>query len=436
MGTVFSYSVDDNQFVKHYDNPLYYDGYEYIEVPLWGSLIPGPEGKFYGHSEYSYGGDMFEVNSQGQFSWWSTGAYFQQAQKSLASNNLIYSANNDGMVPAAIDKYDPETRTLLLDSRMEFFGQYSAPDAPLLERPDGYMYGVASSGGVNEGGFLFRFRLDGSDFKIIYYFSDVNSGMKPHAGLTEYNGFLYGTTTSGGRYGDHGTIFRIHADGTAFAKLHDFDGVNGSLPHGELIVSKDILYGTTDGGGASGKGTVFRINPDGTGFSVLHSFDGADGSQPSRGVVAGRDGNLFGITTSGGANDMGVIYRVNSTTSAFAKLFDLSQSSGGRPSGGLVIREDTYLPSLSVAREAESAEAGLSVSIYPNPTTDKFGLLVTSPDASASKIAVMDQYGEVVAAYDVTVGQMMQIGEELNKGIYILKISDGKTTMMRRLVKK
>jgi ELWxxDGT repeat protein/uncharacterized repeat protein (TIGR03803 family) len=436
LGTVFSYSIDDNQFVKHYDNPLYYDGYENIEVPLWGSLIPGPDGKFYGHREYVYGGDMFEVNSQGDLSLWSAGAYFEQAQKSLASNNLIYAANNDGMVPAVIDKYDPESRTILLDSRMEFFGQNSGPDAPLLERPDGYMYGVASSGGVNEGGFLFRFRLDGSDFKIIYYFSEVTSGMKPHAGLTEYNGYLYGTTTSGGRYGDHGTIFRIHPDGSAFTKLHDFDGVNGSVPRAELMVLNDVMYGTTEQGGASGDGTVFSMKPDGTGYSVLHSFNGADGAQPCRGVVAGRDGNLFGITTYGGANGMGVIYRVNSVTSAFARLFDLSQSSGGRPTGGLVIREDTYLPSLSVAREAGSADASLSVSIYPNPTTDNFGLLVTSADASAYKIAVMDQYGEIVAAYDVTVGEMMHIGEELNKGIYILKVSDGKTTMMRRLVKK
>ena len=435
MGTVFSYSIDDNEFVKHYDNELYWDGYDYIEIPLYGTLVPGPEGKFYGHREYVYGGDMFEIDSQGNVSWWG-GSYFEQAQKSLASNNLIYSANNDGMVPAVIDKFDPESRNLLLDSRMEFFGQNSAPNAPLLERTDGYLYGVASQGGVNEGGFIFRFRLNGSDFKIIYYFADAVSGMKPNAGLIEYNGFLYGTTTGGGQSGNHGTVFRVRPDGTGFTKIHDFDGVHGSIPRAELIVLNDIMYGTTEQGGASGNGTVFKIKPDGTGYSVLHSFNGADGAQPSRGVVHDRNGNLFGITTNGGANNMGVIYKVHSTTSAFAKLIDLSQTTGGQASGSLVIREDTYVPSSSLAREAEHTAVAFSLSIYPNPTTDSFGLLVNAPDGSASKIAVMDQYGETVEAYDVTAGEMMQIGGALQKGVYILKVSDGKGTMMRRLVKK
>src|SRR5690606_9054303 len=47
-GTIFSYSIDDNSFVKHYDQPLFWYDNEYVyEERLRGSLIAGPDGSFY-----------------------------------------------------------------------------------------------------------------------------------------------------------------------------------------------------------------------------------------------------------------------------------------------------------------------------------------------------------------------------------------------------
>jgi uncharacterized repeat protein (TIGR03803 family) len=64
------------------------------------------------------------------------------------------------------------------------------------------------------------------------------------------------------------------------------------------------------GGGANDGGTVFKITPSGT-LTILYSFCSqispqgwcADGLGPQAGLVQATNGNLYGTTTGGGAND-------------------------------------------------------------------------------------------------------------------------------------
>jgi len=61
------------------------------------------------------------------------------------------------------------------------------------------------------------------------------------------------------------------------------------------------LYGTTWSGGAWNLGTVYKLEPSGK-ETVLHSFTGgADGGNPAAGVVLDSAGNLYGTTVFGGA---------------------------------------------------------------------------------------------------------------------------------------
>ena len=67
------------------------------------------------------------------------------------------------------------------------------------------------------------------------------------------------------------------------------------------------LYGLTDLGGADNLGTAFMITPDGT-ETVLHSFTGgADGANPHGALIQGSDGNFYGTTVNGGAFGQGVV---------------------------------------------------------------------------------------------------------------------------------
>ena len=45
--------------------------------------------------------------------------------------------------------------------------------------------------------------------------------------------------------------------------------------------------------------------------TTVFSFDGSSGANPSGGVVPATDGNLYGTTTTGGANGYGTIFKMS-----------------------------------------------------------------------------------------------------------------------------
>jgi uncharacterized repeat protein (TIGR03803 family) len=82
----------------------------------------------------------------------------------------------------------------------------------------------------------------------------------------------------------------------ALEVLAHFSGDAGSPRAGLLLASDGYLYGTTISGGDFGLGSVFRVQPGGSGFQVLHSFAGTDGASPSAGLIEFA-GALYGTTT-------------------------------------------------------------------------------------------------------------------------------------------
>jgi uncharacterized repeat protein (TIGR03803 family) len=117
------------------------------------------------------------------------------------------------------------------------------------------------------------------------------------------NGGIYGTTSFGGANGA-GTVFKI-APGGRLTTLHSFAGADGASVNAGLVLARDgNFYGTTGAGGAHLNGTVFKITPSGN-LSTLHSFVGfpTDGSQSFARLLQALDGNLYGTTAFGGANN-------------------------------------------------------------------------------------------------------------------------------------
>ncbi len=47
-------------------------------------------------------------------------------------------------------------------------------------------------------------------------------------------------------------------------------------------------------------------------FEVVHALGGPEGTSPRTPLVQGPDGNFYGTTASGGANDFGTIFRLSS----------------------------------------------------------------------------------------------------------------------------
>lgn len=115
---------------------------------------------------------------------------------------------------------------------------------------------------------------------------------------------------------------------------------DGAQPNGPLVQASDgNLYGTTRAGGGNRCndfdnfcGVVFRLTPDGR-ETVIHSFKESktDAFRPSSPLIEGRDGALYGLTSSGGAYGSGALYRVT-----LAGEFSLIYSFGSTPDDGIV----------------------------------------------------------------------------------------------------
>jgi uncharacterized repeat protein (TIGR03803 family) len=200
-----------------------------------------------------------------------------------------------------------------------------SPEATLVQASNGDLYGTTQTDGAYGQGVIFKMTLGGA-FTILHSFcetenseSDCLDGNGPYTALVQgTNGDLYGATHNGGANGA-GTIFQITEAGK-FSTLYTFCNVSGcpdgAHPYAALVQGADgNLYGATgtDGTGAfGGGGTFFTITPSGK-LTTLYSFCNltgcADGNYPMALMLA-TDGNFYGMTAAGGANDLGSIFRM------------------------------------------------------------------------------------------------------------------------------
>jgi uncharacterized repeat protein (TIGR03803 family) len=239
------------------------------------------------------------------------------------------------------------------------------PEAELVEGSDGYLYGVARTGGPNGNGTVFKLSKDGTSFTVLHAFGATTSaatvtpvtntdGIGPLAPLVQgADNYFYGTVSRGGVNGAGG-LFRIRFDGTGFELLRTFPAlvsstttpatnVDGATPLAGLTDGQDgRLYGVASAGGSNGVGTVYAYAPVGGVFTVLHNFDGSKGSQPSGELLLAQDGKLYGTTSTGGTNDngnatlYGTIYSIARDGTGFTSIYSFKGSDGASPTGRLL----------------------------------------------------------------------------------------------------
>lgn len=224
----------------------------------------------------------------------------------------------------------------------------SYPEAGLLLASDGAFYGTTRLGGSANSGTIFRFDLATRQLTTLFVFSGSN-GAEPRSELVEgMDGRLYGVTGTGGSSGV-GTVFSIQKSGSGFKLLRSFSGANGRTPRGTLLQAADgDFYGTTQSGGASNLGTIYRITSDGALTTVL-SFNGSNGGYPMAGLADGRDGYFYGTAAAGGASGAGTVFRIRSTGEfQVLKSFN-GGSEGANPAGELIRASDGVFYGTTVA---------------------------------------------------------------------------------------
>jgi len=205
---------------------------------------------------------------------------------------------------------------------------YEDGPTAIVEGGDGNFYAAA------EAGIIFKLTASGTLTALTDAVTSINGVIQDQAGN------FYGASIDGGVNGG-GFLFKITPSGT-LTMLYSFCGqtdcTDGKYPYGRLIQGSDgNFYGTTDQGGANNNGgTVFKMTPTGS-LATLYSFCSQDvdicldGQEPLAGLVEGADGNFYGSTAEGGTgSNLGTIFKIT-PGGALTTLYSFGTSGWGAP---------------------------------------------------------------------------------------------------------
>lgn len=308
------------------------------------SLLEASDGNFYGTSPNAPGpqcpkgcGSVFKLTPAGSL----TTLYSFSGPDGLAPSALVQGADGNfygGTVSGGTSYSDTQqgygtifqiSASGVFNALHSFQGSDGSGPAALIQASDGTFYGITTHGGsgncqsnfsFDKGcGTIFKITPSG-EFSSLYSFDGTESAT-PLSIVPGADGNFYGTNWDG-----TATLFEITPSG-AFTPF-DLGSANPD-PASFIQGTKGTFFGTSYNGGTgncptvgltgpSGCGTIFQFTPPGS-LTTLYSFapviDTSTGvtfyESPEPGpIIQTPDGNLYGVTNSGGTNEMGSFYEL------------------------------------------------------------------------------------------------------------------------------
>lgn len=309
-----------------------------------------------------------------------------------------------------------------------------------------YLYGMTYLGGTNNKGTVFKIKPNGTNYTVLLDFNGTN-GEQPTGSLILDGNYLYGM--AGGGANSDGLIFKIKTNGTGYTDLLDFNGTNGEYPTGSLISDSIYLYGMTSYGGANNLGLIFKIKLNGTGYTDLLDFNGTNGKQPNGSLIL--DSNftyLYGMTTAGGANDSGVVFRVKPDGTSYTNLHDFTFPTGISPYGSLFsdgnslygmtafggANNDGVIFKLGITTDINKYNnADNNFTIYPNPSKGVFAIIKSNATQNA-KLIISNALGQTIFCKKIVHNKtIIDLSNQL-AGIYLLHIKTKNGSFNKKLI--
>ena len=154
--------------------------------------------------------------------------------------------------------------------------------------------------------------------------------------------------TSWGGVNDLGVLFEYDLTTNIYTKKLDFDGgATGSHPEASLLVAGNgKLYGVTSQGGVNDLGVLFEYDPTTNTYTKKLDFDGsATGSYPYGSLIEAGNSKLYGMTSHGGINayGLGVLFEYDLSADSFTKKLDFDVSATGSFPYGTLMEVDNKL---------------------------------------------------------------------------------------------
>jgi uncharacterized repeat protein (TIGR03803 family) len=412
-----------------------FDGTNSALNPL-GSLMQASDGKLYGMASGGPGGVngvIFSLDpSSTTFTFLKefdgTNGGYPNGDLIQASDGKLY-----GMTPLGggtgngiIFSFDP---VLAVYTKLKDFNgtDGNSPYGSLVQAVDGKLYGMTSAGGSNSNSLGVYFSFDPGTLNYQWQDLGTNSsgrnfatslstatngtqfgvGREGSTGLSAFTGKLFGMAMDGGS-NNAGVIYSFDPATLAYSKLKDLDSANGANPYGKLTyASNGKFYGMTKYGGSSNLGVLFSFDPSSSTYSKLSDYDSVNGSHPYGSLIQASNGTLYGMTTEGGTNNLGVIFSFDPSLSTYTKLKDLDSVGGSSPIGNLLQASDQKLYGVTVA--GGSNNSGVIFSFDPASST-------YTKLKDFDKIPGETQSGSLIQATDGKLYGLIAEGGALQKG--------------------
>ena len=101
-----------------------------------------------------------------------------------------------------------------------------------------------------------------------------------------------------------------------------------------LALCQGPYWGMTASGGTNDIGTIYSITESGT-FTTHYSMDRVVGSGPKSDMLLGTNGKYYGVTEFGGSSGNGILFEYDPVTSDYVVLVEFNGTNGSRPLRGL-----------------------------------------------------------------------------------------------------
>jgi uncharacterized repeat protein (TIGR03803 family) len=302
-------------------------------------------------------------------------------------------ANNEGTVFEVVQGSNTIT---VLASFNNTNGEF--PENGLVEDSSGNLFGTTDAGGPDGDGTVFEVAHGSNTITDLAFFNNLD-GAFPQSNLVEdSSGNLFGTTRSGGS--GPGTVFELAHGSNTITDLAEFNTTNGAFPYGGLVEdSSGNLFGTTTFGGANNAGTVFEVVHGSNTITDLASFTGSNGQSPSSGLTQDSNGNLFGTTQFGGANNAGTVFEVVHGSNTITDLVDFNNTNGAYPSGNLMKDASGNLLSTTHSGGANNAGTVFEIVRAPSITSQPQNATVTAGQTSPVELSAAASGGTAPLSY-------------------------------------
>jgi uncharacterized repeat protein (TIGR03803 family) len=240
----------------------------------------------------------------------------------------------------------------------------------------GSLWGVTSIGGTQNQGTIFKTDLGGNNLTTQFHFernvSEDGYDPKHNQLLEAWDGLLYGLTFAGGVNND-GIMFSLSPSTKEYIKLYDFyssSDLNGKNPAGSLVQysANGKLYGLTTRGGLNNLGVIFEYDLSTYTYTKKIDLSTITGGNPHGSLLEAQNGKFYGMTLTGGLHGKGTIFEWDASTNTIVVLHNFADVSGSSPYSSLVQASNGKLYGVTFAgglnNQGVLFEYTISTSIY------------------------------------------------------------------------